>query len=1124
MPWLNEDEETAQETPVEGSNSPQDQRSTSADTKAFGWLDEGSGAKLGWQDEGVSKTTQPPRSAFRQGSPRDTQVLVPAYTPEELIQQLPFGETLLQAGKRVGDVIRPIAEPYEKYVAKPVREALGYMATGGEESRDPLEVVGAEAPAFNAPLSEQALHLGKMAVIGAGMDPLTIVSPLGMVSKVGKLASPDSPRVPLQPEPLAHNEWHGPPEPRREWQGPPAPSIQDLAKGAPGMQTEKFVPPAPTSPPPPTQAPSSTKLVRPRGKKGAAKGSVPPAEPATPAGSSPAAPSGSPTGGPTGPLDQPPGFLSSRFLHGQPPEPPPPLKSQFELAEDRLLAKQVEQMMRYQKLQEERKMAASLETAPPPSPPPPVDALPLHPVDPVAGVLDSAAQMGPVEPVAGAAPRDLPRFRLLQAGIDVLRDLHPSAAKFANILEYVRDGSEQLAMTNTKDFFQILSKHMGKDTRFLGTLRGILNPNMQRFGFDPKQMRAFNEILAYGEELQKKNFWKVDPSQRRDILQSVLPSHSWDQLRNQLIDPRIHAAVEEGWQAMTGRASAHPTIQAHGTIRDAVTGDTYPMGKPTPYLPQVPISPKLKEKLSERAMKKMYQDRQLKGKMSYEEFKRRIKEILDNNDPDVKYMLYKGVTSARLLDVKAYARAEGLTITDALKRLGYEYDPTRMVLKHNLYSYRTALNLERDTELNAARTEVEAHYGPHSPELEYLDQVNHLSQGLSHREDILDKRTDLWSLSQAILYPIFLKAAWSQNMTLQQTHLLMRTGLKPFAVAIWRDLGRRVGMSKPEIEAAMDRSAGIFPAYVARYHSPKGLADQFSKTANTLNFFSPADSLTRTWANQVGWVHGEMIIRKWWRDRENPIYKQILRDAHIDPDELRRRMMSRPSSEWENDMPPIPTEALQRYAQTLANQSMGRTGIHNLPLWASLPKESTRIFLMLHRQMLANERHIIQAFKGLKNVPPKQRLTVGIQRAARLIAGAEATGSAYQILLNGLMGRDYLQADQRLGIDDEFTAFFAKSLALGLGTVTAGLALSGLHVAQGNYGGAAYGFLTPPVASLVDEVANKIFQGKFGEAAMKLQPSETVKILHERMTREEKELKKLHGLSRSSTRMTPPKE
>lgn len=1014
------------------------------------------------------------------------------------------------------DAIRAPLEAYSKAVVDPLKSRL-YGDTLPPDMQHPL---------VSASPEERQSYQSTETLKSLGADP-AMMAPLGLgAARLGmRLTRPTGqPPVPIE-APVVHA---APPAPR-----PAQPDIQDLARQSPSQQHERFsgggnslgmqpglpargveLGQLPTGSlersleqPQVTAAPEPALRTLPTGsmlrvqRPDEATASVPLGEhyPQAPAerGLSPAESTS----------------FESRRLHGNQGEigpPAPPLKS----AEDML----AERHARFQ-ADRDAESRAGLEL-----PPEPVDTLSL---------MLQPEQAGPRGPISATVPgeRTLTQNspsafrRIFQHAFDVLDSMGPYTRQIGDILRHSFDYSEAGTKQNFLDYLGLVQREFGdrtlsKKAQLIreGDWSAVLNRSVRDFGLTKKEVAALVELHEVGKDLLATPAWQqrsagvaVTNSDLVAAVQQHVSPKAWETLRAELLDPRVQTLFREGWQIMTGRASSLPSVQDKALVHDPVTGRSRPVGPPSPVWPHQAITDQSKRILSEANLKAIYNDKGYKAQgIDYETFVRNLKAHMEDNDPTSRLRRYAGLENVRHLDILKDAKAHNRTVAESLEYYGYETDPLRALLRHNSYALKRAVFLEHEEALTNLRQQVRVEYGGEgAPEHQWVEQVIQRTQGLSKREDILDKSSKAWEIAQAIMYPAFLKASWSQNFLLQPNYVQMMTGTRPIAQAIWRRYGKMLGMTEQDILQASERSAANFPSFLAKYHMPDGPIAQYNKTANELNFFSQSDWTTRTWAGEVFIPHAENLIRKWYQDPANPKWQKALQEGNLNPKDLMAKMTAAPKNTWDaSGMPPIPQEALMRYAQTGANRAMGRMGIQSLPKWLAGDDQSTRLFMMLHRQIASNEgvfyRNILQA----------PTAGVGLARALRAVFGAELAGSVYQGLTNWIVGNDFFDVNEpfvKSFHGNKEAAFAAKALLIGMGTFTSGLVLSGLNLHAGNYGGMTYGILSPPAATFIDEIAQKAAQGKLLDVAARLNPSQTVDVLLKRQRKEEKQRKQAGG-------------
>jgi hypothetical protein len=456
------------------------------------------------------------------------------------------------------------------------------------------------------------------------------------------------------------------------------------------------------------------------------------------------------------------------------------------------------------------------------------------------------------------------------------------------------------------------------------------------------------------------------------------------------------------------------------------------------------------------------------------------------------YRKFAGVENKQMIDMIDDANAHKRTVTDSLNWYGYETDPILASIRFNAGALRRNGFLTHEHNLTTLRTLVREDLDGYPKAQQWVDDVVNRTQGITQREDINNYAADVFGNTMSLLYPAFLRNSWMQNILLQPSYAFMMAGMTPIAQATWRWAGAKLGMKGYEIQDATAMTASNFISHLSKYSHPDGPFAQFGKTMNTINGFAKSDELTRTLTHAFMLPKAESVVRAFFRDKLNPDKIRALREGELNPDEVYNEMLKIPRDQWEKSngvmMPPVPPKFTARYAQTLTNRSMGRSGIQAGPVWASGDTMLHRVFLMLHRQIISNEGAFINS---VFNAPTAG---VGIMRGLRFVFGAELGGTLYQGIINEATHRDFFDVDEPFrktfearGMGKE-AAFAARSILVGSGLVTAGLLLSGINGLSQNYGGMAYGVVSPPAATILDEIIKKVEQGKLLDAAKRLQP------------------------------------
>jgi len=742
--------------------------------------------------------------------------------------------------------------------------------------------------------------------------------------------------------------------------------------------------------------------------------------------------------------------------------------------------------------------------------------------------LRQPPQMGPRGPVSADVPGVVTGTqsspgrlsRGFRHALDVLDGMGPYTRQIRDILQHSVDYSEAGTKQNFLEYAGLLEKTFGPRTLkksyveplMAGDWTHLLNRSARDYGMTSKQADALVELHYVGKTLQEQGVPLNSISTA--TLKTLVSPQAWERLRGELMDPRIQNVMAEGWPLLTGRVASHPSVQATARLYDPISGKSFPVGAPSPVWPHQSVRDATKQRLAESTLQQIYKGKDYKAQgIDYSTFKDRMVAWTKDQDPTENTRKYAGIEHVRYLDMLKDAKSHNRTVADSLRFYGYDTDPLSVLIKHNLYGLKRAVMLENGEALKALRGQVALEYGGEgASEVNWVDTVIKRMEGISQREDVIDKVNKPWSIAQSILYPAFLKNSYIQNYVLQPNYVFMTLGIRPIAQALWQVFGQKLGMKSGDIAAMANRSGADFPAFMARYHTPERWWEQYSKTAIQGNQFTQSDRITRSLSGMMFTAHADHLIRKWYQNPSTTNAK-LLEEGNINPAELLTKMRAATRDTWdEKGMPPIPPEAIQRYAQTMTNRTMGRTGVRSLPAWLGSDTQFAKTFMMLHRQIASNEgvflRHIFQA----------PTAGIGLQRGLRAVFGATVAGALYQGIINWVTGNNFFDVNQPLAKsfgNQKEAAFAAKAVLLGTGTFSAGVILSGLYARAGNYGGVTYGVLSPPAATFVDELFKNTMQGKTEKILRQVQPFGPVefKLRKEDNTARKKRGSTMPGLS-----------
>lgn len=743
-----------------------------------------------------------------------------------------------------------------------------------------------------------------------------------------------------------------------------------------------------------------------------------------------------------------------------------------------------------------------------PTPPPVPDAPELDPL------VKQPEQAGP----STSAPtytgertftqRDPRRWELaLMQALDALARTGPYGERLASLLHYIKDYGEQAAVENALDVRKLFTKYFETPAKVRNRLTAIdqeptlfrkiqrlVNTSHADYGLTQKQNDAIVALLNAGLDVNKVS----------EKARETLP----------VTDPRIQALAQDYWKVATGRVSFDPRSRLL-TVRDYITGKEYPVGEPSPFWPHQVIDKERLDELSEATLKKVWmRGNYEEAGISFKQFKRMLPALMRTDDPAFRLRRFAGLEHARLLTPELLveeANSRGITEVDMLRKLGYETDTIRMPLKYNYYGFKRLATKEYEKEFELLQDQLHAEY-PNSPKTKkWITEIIDRTQGISPREDMFDHNSNIFGMVQAIAYPAFLKASWRQNFMLQPTYAVLYNGFTPVVKAYWQHIGKQIGLNDAQIAELAERSAANFPGYLTEHHAPGSVLEQYAKTALEWNWFHYSDMGSRQLFAIAGVFNFRDVAYQFWKNPADPKWRNFIKQYNINPEELYKDLAAQPKEMWVNGVPVSPDKYFKRVAQVAANRAAGRTGIEHLPLWASGDSTAAKLFLMLKRQIIANETNLVNM---LVNAPS---LGVGLKRALQTIFGATAAGFMYNGVSNWIMQKPFTDVNESLkkafGGSEE-AALFAKSLLLGLGTLSAGMALTGLNIAGGNsFGGAAYTLAGPAASTLLDETINNIVHGQPLRALSRLQPLESPYVIYKREEQAAKEAKKHRSVS-----------
>lgn len=484
--------------------------------------------------------------------------------------------------------------------------------------------------------------------------------------------------------------------------------------------------------------------------------------------------------------------------------------------------------------------------------------------------------------------------RIIPSALTSLSRTHPSGEQAASLYLKVLDAGEQQALSSTQSF-----------ERSMDTIWG------RRAMMHPKQLSLTGHFLT-------PNTWKIGQKDVDDLV-----AYLYTGGRVKPTGPNAQK-VEETAQAYfqsTQAASSHPGVREM-TRFDPITGERLPLGPPDMFFSHLPVGKKA-EGLQMRWMNEAWKSWKAQNpqgtRLGFEDW-------LDKNERGVSG--YVGLTKSRLFDAEKYAKEQGISIAAALRKVGYDTDPRRVLFNYLNGAFAAGERKVAEPLFNKYLDDILTS----SRDVTTQEWTKVIFKKMTGRDIELADRLIGGVVSDINNLTNFGLMQYSTPMQANQLmYIVQRAGLKNFAK----------GFIDKQATSLSPASAAVYQDYLQALtigtNSPFGRALQAELN---LNGFIGMDRLLRGWAGQTGVVEAKSAYANLLKEPGNLKYRAIMKELNLDPETILTNGLA------EKDM----LTAAKRFA----DETQGRRNLAGLPMWAIDNAPLKRAILNLKNFMLIN--------------------------------------------------------------------------------------------------------------------------------------------------------------------------
>ena len=339
--------------------------------------------------------------------------------------------------------------------------------------------------------------------------------------------------------------------------------------------------------------------------------------------------------------------------------------------------------------------------------------------------------------------------------------------------------------------------------------------------------------------------------------------------------------------------------------------------------------------------------------------------------PAMQALKYKGLESARLLDLEDAARRLDTTPYDLAKKLGYETDPLRASFRYNSGALLRARLKDIEKELSdivvqlteETRSDLPDRMAKRALQIDMPEETRQwvmtFSKGYRDMQSLTLLQLAAPSQMQQILYGVSRAGVWNAAKAAKQ-------------------------MTIRDPERFIQRSGAMYSSYINEMTVPEGMLSNLAHGSLKTVGFSTTDKFSRFFNAQIADQHIQSLARAYIKNPTNKRIEGLIRELEVDPKLILEA----------NE---LPQNVRARAIQNFTNMTTGVTDVRGLQLFMTSKNPYAEMFYNLRKFSATNMGEIV---RQVKDAPD---LFTAAQRTMTLLGGATISGTILKEFMASLL-------------------------------------------------------------------------------------------------------------------------
>jgi hypothetical protein len=620
---------------------------------------------------------------------------------------------------------------------------------------------------------------------------------------------------------------------------------------------------------------------------------------------------------------------------------------------------------------------------------------------------------------------------------DTMKKLGPSSEVMANAMQETMARYENMITGLAQRQRDIFKGVWGK--KALAPIRGIHKgaSTTKFFKMSQKESDALVEYLSRGGDVKTPD------------IKSLLTGPRFKMTEAQY--EKIQRTGNALFTDVTGPVSAHPILQTL-EITDPVTGLKRKAGSPSMFFPQVPITDVRKNLTKGGKFEMLFNVAKAKDPtLNREVFRAQLRDRisayrmadLDIAKPPTpggapgeqiadkfRVRTFAGVEQARLFNPAEVADANGISIAQVYRDLGYDDDPIRAITSYTIGGLKRGETGRIYETIRGALPQAAKEIEMNPVTAKHADtNIRFVDRALSHFAghaggEVLD--TEMRGIIANVLgfqSATLLQAAFISNMA-----QLSIVGTQATIPSVAKALGSTLNVFRRGDHAA-DLAATNYITMAQEWQKPGSLMGRIAQDSLRTSSFTMSEKFLRSAAGRVGFYHVLNIAKNIQKTPRIGAARHKLKwdgmaiEMGYDPNQLRQVLAKN------NGV--LPIKEIHRGVEVFTNRTAGRTDMRGLPLWAAEHKPTLKTLLQFKNFGLTN---LNTLSKVIVDAPTPM---IGMERALKALGMGTMAGVVVQGMRDAIIKQVW--PTDRDGVltklDTDTASTLASSLTVGLGNV-----------------------------------------------------------------------------------------